>query len=225
YQIFLSKLSCDFILQQSTYSNEKNVNNNLLRKLIKIGDEKRQILPYYYGTKILLSSKNTVAIPIILSLDNGTQYSPQILFFKKNYITNEIMIHSEPNDIDKHTPAVVFQGNGSENLSFNDFKNRILQVGVQNIILLNAASHPQYAGEILRNYVTDPYKDIVLTNKELKEVIVLNNEELSKARVESETIGCCINNPNLFYIKHIFCSTFFDEQNILRRKSLCLKQK
>src|SRR6185437_2129675 len=39
YQSFLSRLSCEFILQQSTYPDKMDM--NFLHKLLKIGDKKR----------------------------------------------------------------------------------------------------------------------------------------------------------------------------------------
>src|SRR6185437_9988734 len=215
YQSFLSRLSCEFILQQSTYPDKMDM--NFLHKLLKIGDKKRYALPYYYVTKILLLSVNTRNLPIILSIYNSGQnkFPPQILFFKKNHFTNKITLHSELNNVDKHTPAIIFRGDvlESERLSFNDFKNHILQTDLQKIILLNAATHPQYTGEILNNYAIDPYKDIAPVDQELEKIIAFHKEELNQARMQSERVGCSQNNFTLFYVKHIFCSTFYEEQS------------
>lgn len=224
YQAVLSRLSCDFILQQSNYTNEMNAENNylFLKSLLRIGDRKRQILPYYYITKILLSSGTTSSLSIIISICDRTQehVQPMILFFKKDHTTNKIILKSTLNDFEQHMPAIVFRGSVLEDKpsSLTNFKDNILKFGVKEIILFNAASHPQYAGEILQDYVTNPYKDIISINKNLEELVHLNAKELNYARIESEAIGCSRGNSSLFYIKHIFCSTFLNEYKTLSYK-------
>lgn len=218
YQLILSKLSCNFVLQQSTYVSELPCNNyyNFLQNLLKIGDGKRYTLPYYYVTKILFSNVVTTGLPIVFSVcDNYLE--PLILFFKKDGITNQMRLQPITDNVDIYAPSIVFQGSvfESDTLPLEEYKNNILQIGVEEIILLNAASHPQYTGEILRDYSIEPCKDIVATNSEQEKILISNIEELTSMRIKSESIGCSKNNYNRFYIKHIFCSTFFAEQNAL----------
>ncbi len=226
YQSMLSALSCDFILQQ--YTHARMVEQVFLHKLLKIGDRHRVALPYYFVTKILLSG-STVNFPIVFSLYNSQEvFPPRILFFKKDYYTDKVVLQSELNDIDRHTPAIIFRGDISANkiLSFSDFKNNLLQIDLQKIILFNAASHPQYTGTTLQDFVVNPYKDIISDDLELEKLIATSKEELILTREQAEILGCSQKNLGLFYIKHIFCSTFDNEWNALFYKggSLCLNQ-
>ncbi|MCC2625726.1 MAG: hypothetical protein K0R14_1599 [Burkholderiales bacterium] len=217
YQSILSRLSCEFILEQPVKT--ETINKKLLNQMVKIGDRRRFALPYYDATKVLLFSINTVSLPMILSpyYSKQSHGNHQIFFFKKDCLTNKMMLQSELNNTDLHIPAIIFRGYMQipEHQSFHEFKNNILQIDFQKIILLNAASHPQYTGETLNNYIIDPYKDINSDNEELEKILAINKDELIQARILAETIGCSKINFSLFYIKHIFCSTFYDERNAL----------
>lgn len=219
YQLILSKLSCDFIFQQATFMPERHKRGEILflQYLLRLGDGKRYSLPYYLVTKILMVSSVTTGLPIVFSFSNRVQNksSALILFFKKDNIINKMKLQLIVSDEDKKIPVIVFRGEvvNNDRLLFNEEKKSILKNDIRKIILLNAAIHPQYAGEKLNNYALEPYKDIVLVNKELEKIINSNCKELINLQIEAEAMGCSIKNPSLFYIKHIFCSTFFDEYN------------
>lgn len=216
YQSILSSLSCNFVFEQSAGIHVAGeANEQFFREVLRIGDAKRYTLPYYYVTKVLLAGYNTATLPIIFTIRNRGQNEniPLILFFKKDANTDKIVLQSVLNKIDKHAPAIVFQGSvlESEAAVLNDFKNKLLQIGVREVILFNAANHPQYAGAALKGYATDPYKDIIAINQELEKIVALNVEELRHTRISSQAFAYSKDNSRLFYVEHIFCSSFYAE--------------
>lgn len=216
YQSLLSSLSCDFIFEQLYYCDNLSPRNSFLFLMLcsRIGDRNRKVLPYYYGIKVLINSNICSSLPIIISIySQGIGYKKHALFFKRNKLNDNIVLCDIVEEKDKFTPAIVFRGETSYDIPYSiaEFKANILQFGLDNIILLNAAAHPQYTGETLSKYSEEPYNDICSNGRDIKDLVAANNKELHGERIRANMMGCSRVNNQLFYIKHILCNSFYNE--------------
>lgn len=220
YQSILSKLSCDFVLQQVDNPDKPDMRNSYLfmKNLIRIGDRKRCIMQFYKVTETLLSADIASSLAVIFSIRYEMQNNAgQLLFFKKHPLTNKLVLKTTLSEIDRQLPAVIFRGFINDTWSpLRLLKATILKLNAEKVILWNAARHRQYAGQILNEYaVNNPYAHSISDNRNYTEEVVRNSEPLSYTKVKSRLISYSQNNIKLFNIQHVFCSTFHDEYNML----------
>lgn len=114
----------------------------------------------------------------------------------------------EPEVYKSNAPCVVFKGRAENIESLYVYLKKLLQYSLESIVLMNAAAHPQHTGEILEQYETEPYKDILkesALDTSLHNQIKEMDAELKHYRKRALTEGCARENKSLFYIEHIFC--------------------
>jgi hypothetical protein len=229
YQSLLSNLSCGFLFELLDNYFLKDGNNLLFKNLLKVTDRKKYVLPYYNATKILIHNAVASKIPIVLSIDRiHDKYTEMyVLLFKRNETTGEFTIQTDLEQYDSDAPCVVFRGCVNyQNSIFEpaeEYLKRLLAYSLEDILLMNAASHPQYAGEKLENYKLEPYKDLpaeVLKNPHQLEQVRKMDNELKTRKKLSLLRGFSLEHQGLFYVEHIFCSLIENETNRGMQKSI-----
>lgn len=94
--------------------------------------------------------------------------------------------------------------------------NKVLSANPLDIILSNAASHPQYPGKLGNG---TPFTDQI--NKDMEKEIPSNPGEAGFNKIELEMIkqeyeakiqfaeqeGCCLEKPELFTVIHVYCDS------------------
>lgn len=217
FQLILAQLSCQKIFQwgqEITYPNEQL---NILKKLQLFDDDARSVLPCYYFTKILFHHLLKKALPIIV-----------IITHKNNVSSNQICLLSYPNLLKSIVPlknvykyfynesSFIIEGETLYNIheKEKEYLAKINQIGIETILLANMAIHPQYSGNKLSEYCTDPF-GMIEEHEEHDEFIKLMRTELSNMSKAAKEIGCCKENPALFLVNHIYCDTI---KNIIKKK-------
>jgi hypothetical protein len=219
YQSLLSKLSCNFLFALSdNHSSKKNI--QLLENLLKTGDRNRFALPYYDGTKILIHSLLTSNLPVILSITRTSKIRREknIFLFKKENGSAKFSVQTKSEQYKSDTPCVVFRGSVDYQdkpfESAKDYLKRLLHHSLESIILMNAAAHPQYTGQTLETYRTEPYKDMMEKSSNtsyLQKQAEKMDVELKQYQQLARAQGCTQKNTSLFYIEHIFCDLIKNE--------------
>lgn len=216
YQSLLSKLSCEYVCNLLLNYHVKDGSDHLLKKFLKTGDRDRCQLPYYNTMKILLTSLSTAHLPILFSIKSIHDNKHYFMLCKKmnntwkyNWNTQELF--------EEKGHCIVFRGSSAyaKNLSISDdtYLHHLAAYSCESIILLNAATHPQYAGEHLANLRIDPYVELCEKNDAIFTQIHSMKYELVKQQSQSLALGFAKENQNLFYIKHIFCDLISNEIN------------
>ncbi len=236
FQVYLAEFSSEFILKLVPEVPKLNELCKFIAELQYYDDDNRMVLPCYYVTKILLGHclykrKFTLSIIADRYLNNKLIDFVYLIFevTKDGYIS---LI--KKNDIEKFKDraSIIIKGITvyecvDDIESEFDFIKKIEDVGVLKIILFYMAKHRQYPGKKWIALFEDPFchlleekMNLLYSSKTRRAEMVVQNslikeiEEIRKHRAEimmmakmAEKIGCCNENPRLFFIKHIYCDT------------------
>lgn len=221
YQINLSRVSCSFIYQNSSYSILRNYNTNLLDNFKKLDDDSREVLPSFVVMDILLG--------LLLSLNSN------LLFIIKKEKCKNLFIFYVPdsnkykyseeiaNPVYQKIPCLVFYGITDEPILTKEeieiYIKKFNSIKIEDTIMCNMAAHPQYSGKKLEKMKENPFieylncKDL-LENKEIKKI-----EENFLKMKKTALINNLSNQEKIFfYIRHIFSSTL-EQQLLVHQKN------
>ncbi len=217
YQKSIAEKSCEFILK---LTNSRSINPTIkimMPYLQMVADEERQILPCYLVTEVILNHALENKIPIILLVKR---------FIKKDGVDNLYFLFVsneekscfllEERFVGELTKAcMVIKGIAlydyqEDIVPKEEYRKEILRLGLKNIILYNMAKHPQYIGKKLELLVENPFPYFYKTGHFSSCAITLNQIQGIEKRLlddkrMAEIKGCCLNSPNLFLLKHIYC--------------------
>ncbi len=228
FQKNLANMSCKFIKKIAQDLTEYNQRQKILEKLQTIDADMRKILPCYEVTKILIEHAliNDAAITIIFEKFNNQEKDEKFLFLP-NYSKTDFELCLDTSTL-AHQPCMVIRG-VSKSMALTPrsrdfFIQHINTMGLKNIILANMAKHKQYPS---KGGIPDdnPYEQLtskILTNdmpcKEQLSLLTIVNQEFLIMKKLAENLGCCLDNPSLFLIKHIYCDAISNlfEQSITR---------
>jgi hypothetical protein len=208
YQRFLSRLSCELVFEWARAIDQGSVELTTLKKLQRTDDDGRPILPFYYFTEILLQHlvKQGLSILVIIFNPNSHKQPPTFLKVESNGLATPL---TYPATSETSLSEPYFIVSGESQLAFDvpeeAYLKKINEVSFFKVLLLNTAAHPQYSGTQPSSFEMAPSS---LTRK-VKEMAYL-----------AEQLGCCLNNPNLFFVKHIYCDTI---KNQIKKTALPTK--
>ncbi|MDF2868213.1 MAG: hypothetical protein K0S11_1683 [Gammaproteobacteria bacterium] len=215
YQQHIATLSCSFIIE---LLEELPSLKELKRKLIElrqIDNDKRPVLPCYEATKVLLKHILREKHPVILSVDREfeTNIDTINLLFISNQDSTRFILNSDIWAYPADTPCIIIKGTTiythKETIETKEqFINRLTTLGLDNAILANMAKHPQYSAPELKDLSEDPYQCLLgkkFSTLDANLIIDKLKNEFIKMKELSDQTGCCLENPSLFLVKHIFC--------------------
>lgn len=218
YQALLSRLSCDFIFSLLSYYPISDGNVQFLRNFLLEDDKGRQMLPHYNGTKVLLINSLGIKLPIMLSVFcvSKSVIRKVVFLFKYNHATNSLDILNFSEVVKHPGRCIVFKARAflSEEESVNDYITRLLQNSPINLILNNAAVHPQYSGSIREALKLNPYLEFsekIKDSADSNNVMNVMREEFFNFKMEASQLGCSRENESLFFMTHIYCSAIKKE--------------
>jgi hypothetical protein len=226
FQQSLAKLSCEFITDLLTeLEGDYFASLRLLLSCLQKTDaDKREVLPCYEVTRIILAHLVKQNYPVLIVAKQqglGYQHTHYLLFKPDHYTDNLAFVDLLDLD-DMASPCVVIQG--ITGLSKEALIYRIEQLGLLNILFANMAIHPQYSAKELET--TNPYQDFFSQGNNAKQQN--NNSPVNYAcplrpldrliaavnKCEAELLNmqqlaleksCHIEDPSLFLVQHIFC--------------------
>lgn len=204
YQKVASFFSIDFVLD-SCVGDDKD--GRLLLDQIRKDDLGRWLLSTIITMKWMLNYIKNTNIECELQLcakrQNGQFY--HLNSFRVS--NNSLMIASTDSHGKKHQPKIIIQGfvdGGLAKLPSKQIRKKLNQLGLQYIVLVNAASHRQYPLP-LNNCWNETYhlQSADFSNKWLQSKL----RQLRHLEASAMVDGLCKSHPNIFGIAHIFCST------------------
>jgi hypothetical protein len=218
YQRILSQLSCDFIFSLLTDYSENENYADILKNLFLQDDRERSLLPCYEVFKILLLNMLSFSLPIMFSIHcfwpSGS--SKIVFLFKRNPSTGAMELQTNVDLLKCSEVSVIFKThvNLSDESSIFEYVQRLFQYSPLDLILKNAAIHPQYTGLAKTELNLNPYEHARFIFKNVKDRCKLINameQEFFHFKHEAERIGCSKNNNSLFAIRHVFCDVIKNE--------------
>ncbi|MFT3742274.1 MAG: hypothetical protein QM752_06370 [Gammaproteobacteria bacterium] len=216
FQKNISKLSCQFIYDISSeipqYTNRKEI----LFNLQIVDQDKRYILPCFEVTKIILEHCLKNNIFLVLSVEGIGNF----LYHPNKSLTDFDLCKNSDIDDFKRSSIVIKGISKINNYKFSSFfLEKLNQIGLKNVILLNMAKHRQYSSKLFDN----PYRELLEKNSislENYERILKMEQEYAEALNLAMKLGCCLDNYETFLIRHIYCDiidnliSFSKESNI-----------
>lgn len=239
YQLQLAKNSTQFIFNLLHDLPEFYDLSSILSYLNYADDNNRLVLPCYPVVKIILQHMLKNQCPVLILVERQLSESEcdhVCLLFEPNQACNDYQLVLTIKDrmilqsylLNK--ACIIIEGltiykAKSLKESKSQFINRLLTVGLINIILANMANHPQFPGNKLNAISQNPYKDLLSSKSNYlslsyvsvnnrtasrrinsKEHILHHQEKFLEMKSYGEEIGCCDSNPSLFFMKHVFCN-------------------
>lgn len=218
YQCILSRLSCDFIFSLLNYYSENDDYADILKNLLLKDDRGRDLLPCYEGFKILLLNMLSSSLPIMFSIHCfwASGSSKIVFLFKRNSFTGAMELQTGVDLLKSSEVCVVFKAyvSLSDESTTSNYIQTLLQYSPLDLILKNAAIHPQYTGLVKADLNLNPYEHAHLIFKNTKDRYKLINsmeQEFLHFKHEAERLGCSTNNNSLFAIRHVFCDLIKNE--------------
>jgi hypothetical protein len=219
YQINLSQSSCNFIMHLLSDIPSPPFSQSDLNLLKNFDDDDRYVLPCYWVMKAIyahmLHTKKTILLSVKRTFNNQTVDHLLLPFT----VTSSYGGIKYQTDISRLPDQPCFVVHGITKYSQpveetqQTYIRRLLSMGLEKIIFLNMAIHPQYSGKKLSLLSTNPLK-IDTVNPPISNYIGLEQEFLTLQR-QAEIFGCSINNPSLFYIEHIYCDKLGRLMNLI----------
>lgn len=210
YQKRLSELSCEFIFQLVKELPDAHELESLLPLLHHQSDEGRRVLPCYCVTEIIVLHMIKHQANLVLLVDNSAHHkrTPRALFFKGS---PQVYNFELMNDVHQpNQPCMVMYGSS---MSPSDFTlDKLIAMGIKEVILSNNAAHPQYSGVTLSAYKDNPYATLMAEERDSLSIqqrtrVQHRASVLVQLKQVADKTGCSSNNPSLFLLKHIFCNT------------------
>ncbi|KTC89178.1 hypothetical protein [Legionella drozanskii] len=220
YQQIVCKLGCHFIMQIATELPEHDY-KEILPSLYKIADEGRAVLPCHLVSEVIFNHAILKKIPILLKIHRfcaapSSHYDTILFNFlgnKKNEIQFTLMPCEENYEHCLVVSGEVLDEETGYRRSPIDYIAQVLDASPLKLILANTAIHPQYSGKQLAALRHNPFQALFLDSG--KTSIEKREKELALMQKFALESGCSQQNPTLFFLKHIYANTFFNEINDL----------
>lgn len=212
YQKRLSELSCDFIFNLVKELPESQELESILPLVHHQADEGRMVLPCYCVTEIIVlhmieKKANMLFLVDVITPSKRTRIP---LFLKGSKTTHNFELIKQDTAHDE--PCMVMYGSRkSHSATVNDIQEQLLTIGIKEVILSNNAAHPQYSGKTLSAYRDNHYETLIAKRTPLSvhqlATIKKRANHLAHLKHKATILGCTNDNPQLFVLQHIYCST------------------
>jgi hypothetical protein len=212
YQKRLSELSCDFIFNLVKELPESQELESILPLVHHQADEGRMVLPCYCVTEIIvlhMIEKNANML-FLVDVITPAQRTRIPIFLKGSKTTHNFELIDQDNAQDE--PCMVMYGSRkSHSAALKDIQEQLLSIGIKEVILSNNAAHPQYSGKTLSAYRDNHYETLISERTRLSvqqlATIQKRAHHLAHLKIKANILGCTSDNPKLFVLQHIYCST------------------
>lgn len=222
YQKRLSELSCDFIFNLVKELPESQELESILPLVHHQADEGRMVLPCYCVTEIIVLHmiEREANMLFLVDVIMPTKRTRIPLFLKGSKIKHNFELIKQDTAYDE--PCMVMYGSRkSRSVTLKGIQEQLLSIGIKEIILSNNAAHPQYSGKTLSAYRNNHYETLISEQTPLsiqqRATIQKRAHHLAHLKQKANILGCTNDNPKLFVLQHIYCSTIKnDTQQTIR---------
>ncbi|MCD6044865.1 MAG: hypothetical protein K0R48_28 [Gammaproteobacteria bacterium] len=212
YQLHLAMTSCEFIKVIALDLNINEENCPSIVSAISYDAGGRMVYPCFFSSKILFThmQKTRCTVLIILETLNETHHRKDLILFDKG--DNHGSLLTEKNSpLKEETGIVVICTRiAAIPLSPLELLRRLNHFGLYVMLLMNAATHPQFTGSKLAPFAEEFIPDtanLVVGEREMK-------EEFLTLKSKAQKYGFCLDNPSILLIKHIFMDTIKNQINL-----------
>lgn len=201
FERYVANESCNFL--------EKRVNSlpelqALLPELLayrKKGDNDREAFPDYVTIRVIMTHLRHTKQPIVFSVvrykTNGKLIDEVSMLARFSDQRGMFVLEKTHSFLFSKKPCVVVRGcvryANKKHESKTEFVDRFVEAGIENIMLSNAAIHPQYSSGKLLEFRDNPFQDQAI------------EAEFLKMKAFAETFGCGKSAPHLFLTQHVLC--------------------
>lgn len=216
YQQSLARLSSHFLMDLLGDLPELNKLQDSFYQLQKMDKDGRLVLPCYEATKILIKHIIKNEKPVLLAIERrcGNECDILNLLFVANKTHQKFYLINDMLAVEK-IPCIIIKGvtkyRSPELMEKKScFIDRLTKLGIENVIMTNMACHPQYSAPELHYLNEDPYFSFVFSENEqsqtFQENMQLLKDEFLEMKRRGQLLGCCIENPFLLLVRHVFCN-------------------
>lgn len=206
-QRLMAKATCDYLYKLCKVTPSLKALDQILPALQQSDDDKRSVLPYYFGAKVLVEHMKVTRQLILLQAERRTNKHLETvcLLFKFCEKSGEYRLVPISTVSPSEECFVIHGITGYENHkmceSRNDYILRLEKVGIETLFLASMASHVQFVGKKLHSF-----RQIPMTQNQLKNSAfnVPNKEFLDMKRV-ADRYGCSLSAANLMVVRHVYC--------------------
>ncbi len=213
----ISMASCQFIYKLMYNLDMDSRHAHLLNSLYRKDEVGRHVFSCYEATKIILKHKLKTKNNIKIIVNRiGEKIQDSLVFYLKpallqNHYAFTLNVNNLNDGITTFVGISRYHNDISE--SKQEYINRFMQVGFEDVILSNMAQHPQYAGILLDDMKHNPY--IRLDTDDLQQSYIDYISEAEKQFLKhkylAECVGCHPDNSVLFLLTHVYCDNISNE--------------
>ena len=212
HQKLLSKLSCDFIISLLRETNQSLISDSILENIHLVSDEGRIVLPSFVVTNTIITHLQRNSSHFVISLEQDTRPGKPIYLIKDKATPLKLVNEKSIFDKNMMKPSLIFQCITSTDIEMQ-YITTLKKLNLFELIVANAAIHPQYSGKKLAEMRDNPFDFLLSQNSsdiQPNERYILL-QEMSKALEKHKKIadyfGVHKYNKKLFDIVHIYCSS------------------
>lgn len=203
---FIASASVEYMRQEVRFVSCSEVASTMISSDQTFVHNKLQCISIFWSTLIMMERTLQLKIPIILTADqkasdNYRTINQTSVLLKpiENYYSK---VDPKREDLDQ--VAIIIKGTScrpySEQKSKQNWINELLKHQPIDLFLASSANHRQFP---------DPSQDYLITR--------YANPKFEEYRQKSIQWGCCLDNPSLFFIFHVYCQkikNIFNVENL-----------
>lgn len=207
-QVNLSRLSSSFVLKLSNDVRLSSQHHKFLRVMCYSDESGRETLPCYESMRVIMNHLKCRSHEIAIISHRENDSFSNVVHFKLKY-SKDSDSYKIASSEDRENPCILIYGRTyckpDYAESTEDYIERFLKVGFENILLWNAAQHPQYPGKKLYNLRNNPYFDLINTSQLSDSISEIKKLEYQfvQSKCHAFQFGCHFLSPSLFLATHI----------------------
>ncbi len=186
----------------------------IFQKLTRFDESQRNMAPCFFVMEAILQSLLCrESINVLVACRASSHFSSEVsVIFQLFQAVAGQFFPVDASKTNHQMPCFVIVGETKYDSEI--FLSEFLQIGLQNIILANAAEHPQYSGQRQSCYASDPFGSDENFSIEEKPEVKLLRFRLKKYQSLAQALGCGKHIVGLFSLKHILCDTYQHQRRL-----------
>jgi hypothetical protein len=215
-QKILASLSCQYLLSSLASLNDFHREKALVPQMYRKDSAGRGVVPIYEGMKILLASSLPYEPLILLKVTRMLPQGRQVLtlLFRFNPHGQDTLLDCR---LYKNHACITIHGicEQATEEALVDYARRLQEIGLERLLLINMAYHPQWADithnpyAMLRHLITHQTGISCENPSTLSDIDNLESNYQYMCEL-AQQLGACKERPYLFRMQHVYCSKVGD---------------